>query len=408
MLEALGAASTLLRGARVSTTTVPGTPRALPRERAGRRAGGRMPGPSTDPDDALDAALRSGWLRGRAAHRGGLAVPGRARPRPPAARRGAGDPPSAGPSPRTRGDPGTGPMTQAPALGSSRSGADVRLGQPHVRDGHPQRDARFVQRRRAAGRTPDPLAAAVAQARRMADEGADLLDVGRRVDPTRPRAGRRRRTSCARVVPVVRAVRAALPEMPLSIDTSKPAVAEAALDAGADLLNDVRGVLAQRRRWRASPAARCVPYVVMHDRAEPRYRDVVAEVVGRPCCRRRARGRRGLRARRRSSSIRASASARRRSRTWRCCATWARCGRWAARSSWARAASRPSGGCSTCRADQRLEGTLATTALGDRRAASTSCASTTCAANVRAARMADAIVRGWHDRPDPRQDAQAP
>ena len=46
----------------------------------------------------------------------------------------------------------------------------------------------------------------------------------------------------ARVVPVVRALAAALPATPISIDTTSPAVAEAALDAGAHLLNDVWGV----------------------------------------------------------------------------------------------------------------------------------------------------------------------
>ena len=42
-------------------------------------------------------------------------------------------------------------------------------------------------------------------------------------------------------MPVIAAIRAALPTIPISIDTTKPAVAEAALAAGADLLNDVWG-----------------------------------------------------------------------------------------------------------------------------------------------------------------------
>ena len=75
----------------------------------------------------------------------------------------------------------------------------------------------------------------------MVAEGADLLDVGG--ESTRPghapvAADEERR----RVVPVIAALRAALPDIPISVDTTKPAVAEAALDAGADLINDVWGV----------------------------------------------------------------------------------------------------------------------------------------------------------------------
>ena len=88
---------------------------------------------------------------------------------------------------------------------------------------------------------PSPVELAVTTGRRMVAEGADILDVGG--ESTRPghdavglEEERRR------VVPVIAALRAALPETPLSIDTTKPAVAEAALAAGADLVNDVWGV----------------------------------------------------------------------------------------------------------------------------------------------------------------------
>src|SRR6188472_1177129 len=86
----------------------------------------------------------------------------------------------------------------------------------------------------------DPLRAAVDQARRMVDEGADLLDIGG--ESTRPGHEPVDATEeAARVVPVIAAVRAALPGTPISVDTAKPEVAEAALHAGADLLNDVWG-----------------------------------------------------------------------------------------------------------------------------------------------------------------------
>lgn len=129
-----------------------------------------------------------------------------------------------------------------------------------------------------AGSAGQAEAAAVALGRRMAAEGADLLDVGG--ESSRPgHAPVGEAEELARVVPVVRALRAALPDMPLSVDTIKPRVAEAAVDAGADLLNDVWGVGPSGRDMARVAAERGVPLVVMHNRAEPRYRNLVAEVL---------------------------------------------------------------------------------------------------------------------------------
>ena len=123
----------------------------------------------------------------------------------------------------------------------------------------------------------DPVARAVAQARRMAEEGADLLDIGG--ESTRPgHAPIGDAEELERVIPVLRAVREALPDMPLTIDTTKAAVAEAALDAGADAINDVWGVAEDGTRARIA-AARHVPYLLMHNRAEPRYRNLLREVL---------------------------------------------------------------------------------------------------------------------------------
>jgi len=125
--------------------------------------------------------------------------------------------------------------------------------------------------------TADPVAAAVEQATAMVADGADLLDIGG--ESTRP--GHETVTDAdeiARVVPVIRALRDALPDVPLSVDTTKAAVAEAALDAGAALVNDVWGVAADPSLLRLA-ADRGVPVVLMHNRAEARYRNVVAEVV---------------------------------------------------------------------------------------------------------------------------------
>ena len=127
------------------------------------------------------------------------------------------------------------------------------------------------------GAAPDPVAAAVARARAMVAEGADVLDVGGA--SSRPgHAAIPAADEIARVVPVIAALRAALPEVPISIDTTTPAVAAAALDAGADLLNDVWGVAGDDALDRIA-AERRVPIVLMHNRAEARYRNLVAEII---------------------------------------------------------------------------------------------------------------------------------
>ncbi len=123
----------------------------------------------------------------------------------------------------------------------------------------------------------DVVAAAVGQGRRMAGEGADILDVGgQSTRPGHTPVGDEE--ELGRVVPVVRALREALPEMPLSIDTTSTHVAAAALDAGADLINDIWGV-APRDELARLAADSGVPLVLMHNRREARYRSVTAEVI---------------------------------------------------------------------------------------------------------------------------------
>jgi dihydropteroate synthase len=120
--------------------------------------------------------------------------------------------------------------------------------------------------------------AAVELARSMVDEGADLLDIGG--ESTRPgHAQVAADEEIARVVPVIRAVRAALPAIPLSIDTTKPLVAAAALGAGAHLVNDVWGVAPDDGLMRLA-AERAVPIILMHNRSEPRYTALLPEILG--------------------------------------------------------------------------------------------------------------------------------
>jgi dihydropteroate synthase len=124
---------------------------------------------------------------------------------------------------------------------------------------------------------------AVDQAERLADEGADLVDLGG--ESTRPGAAPvDAEAELRRVVPVVERLRARGFRLPISIDTSKAPVARAALEAGADLVNDV-SVLVDPAL--AAVVARAgVPVVVMHSRGTPAdmasrasYVDLLAEVA---------------------------------------------------------------------------------------------------------------------------------
>ncbi|WP_329258648.1 dihydropteroate synthase [Actinoallomurus sp. NBC_01490] len=123
---------------------------------------------------------------------------------------------------------------------------------------------------------------AVRHALLMAEQGADIVDVGG--ESTRPGATRVPvEEELARVLPVVREVVGA--GVAVSIDTMRSAVAEAAVDAGAVLVNDVSGGLADPSMARVV-ADLGTPYVAMHWRAHSaemhlhtHFRDVVGDVV---------------------------------------------------------------------------------------------------------------------------------
>jgi len=126
---------------------------------------------------------------------------------------------------------------------------------------------------------------AVEQAMEMERRGADLLDVGG--ESTRPgSAGISAQEELARVLPVLRALRGRL-KIPVSIDTQKTEVAEAALDAGAQIINDIFGLKSDPRIAKVA-ARRRVPLILMHMRGEPRTmqaggfaRDVMQDVMQR-------------------------------------------------------------------------------------------------------------------------------
>jgi dihydropteroate synthase len=124
---------------------------------------------------------------------------------------------------------------------------------------------------------------ALAHARRLLADGADLLDIGG--ESTRPGAAPvSEAEEIARVIPLIRAIRAES-DVPLSIDTMKPAVARAAIAAGASLWNDVTA-LRHAPDSLATAAELGCEVVLMHMlgepgtmQAEPRYDDVVGEVA---------------------------------------------------------------------------------------------------------------------------------
>ena len=122
-----------------------------------------------------------------------------------------------------------------------------------------------------------PVEAAVRLAGSMADAGADILDIGG--ESSRPgHATVSAEDELARVIPVIRAVREVLADIPISIDTTKPVVAAAAIDAGANLVNDVWGVVEDDALARLA-AERRLPIVLMHNRAEARYTTLLPEIV---------------------------------------------------------------------------------------------------------------------------------
>ena len=133
------------------------------------------------------------------------------------------------------------------------------------------------------GQFPD-TGSAVDHALRLADEGAEIIDIGG--ESTRPGSDPvSEEEELRRVVPVIERL-AKRGNVVLSIDTRKPAVARAALDAGASIVNDVAANRAAPEMWQVVAAAGA-GYVCMHMRgtpqtmqAKPRYDDVVREIGG--------------------------------------------------------------------------------------------------------------------------------
>ncbi|WP_141456076.1 dihydropteroate synthase [Pseudoxanthomonas sp. z9] len=131
------------------------------------------------------------------------------------------------------------------------------------------------------GGAHDTLEAAVAHGLKLTEEGADILDIGG--ESTRPGAADVSvEEELRRVVPVIERL-AKETTLPISIDTFKPEVMRAAVQAGAGMINDIYGL--RREGALEAAAALGVPVVLMHMQGEPRtmqeapdYDDVVGEV----------------------------------------------------------------------------------------------------------------------------------
>ncbi|TKX65877.1 dihydropteroate synthase, partial [Halorubrum sp. SP9] len=188
--------------------------------------------------------------------------------------------------------------TEAPATGPE-SGGDGESGDGDDTSDDSGRDFPWTDRTAVMGVlnvTPDSfhdggrhadLDDAVAGVERMVDAGVDVVDVGG--ESTRPGAEPVPvEAEIERVVPTIEAIQSVPAvgsgEVLVSVDTRKPAVAEAALDAGADVINDVTGL--EDPEMRSVVAEADCPVIVMHSLdapvdpdADPEYDDVVAEAV---------------------------------------------------------------------------------------------------------------------------------
>ncbi|MCQ8104909.1 dihydropteroate synthase [Methylomonas sp. SURF-2] len=128
------------------------------------------------------------------------------------------------------------------------------------------------------------LASAMRQVETMVAEGVDIVDVGG--ESTRPGSDPvAADEQIRRVLPIIKAVHADFPTLPISIDTTRWQVADAALRAGAAIINDISAGLDDPDMFALAAANNC-PIILMHKQGTPKtmqdapdYSDVVSEVI---------------------------------------------------------------------------------------------------------------------------------
>jgi dihydropteroate synthase len=117
---------------------------------------------------------------------------------------------------------------------------------------------------------------AVAQAEKLVEDGADIIDIGG--ESTRPGATFvEAEEEQRRIVPVLEALRGRI-GVPISVDTYKASTAEAAVKAGADIINDVWGAKADPDMARVA-AEYDVPIILMHNRDNTEYEDLMPDMI---------------------------------------------------------------------------------------------------------------------------------
>ncbi|MDF1750820.1 MAG: dihydropteroate synthase [Alphaproteobacteria bacterium] len=122
------------------------------------------------------------------------------------------------------------------------------------------------------GRERDIIAAAVAQSIKFCEAGVDILDIGG--ESTRPGAAYiPAEEEAARIAPVIAALRRELTDVAISIDTYKASVAQAALEAGADIINDVWAFQADPKMAIVARETDC-PVILMHNRSKPGHAEI--------------------------------------------------------------------------------------------------------------------------------------
>lgn len=126
---------------------------------------------------------------------------------------------------------------------------------------------------------------AVKRAVQMAEEGADIIDIGG--ESTRPGSQRiSAQEELERVLPVLKEIRKELPKVWISIDTYKAGVADACLQEGADMINDISGGTFDPNMYSVVAKYNC-PYVITHIKGKPEtwkempivYEDVMEEII---------------------------------------------------------------------------------------------------------------------------------
>jgi dihydropteroate synthase len=126
--------------------------------------------------------------------------------------------------------------------------------------------------------------AAFAHARKLIEEGADILDIGG--ESSRPGADPAPlEEEHKRVIPVIKKIRKEFPDLCISVDTYKSQIAQEALEAGADMINDISALRFDDQMTLVVAKAKC-PVILMHMQGRPKtmmenphYNDVVADVI---------------------------------------------------------------------------------------------------------------------------------